>query len=59
MTMPTRGCMLCRTEHLKGFFRHRTDPICIEGMQRIRLQRHLLAMKYKAQEREARSNEAQ
>lgn len=48
-----RRCMVCREDLLKGFFRHRTDPICIECTANVREQRRLLAQKYRQQEREA------
>jgi hypothetical protein len=52
MSMPKRACMLCRTDHYKGFFRHRTDPICIDGVAAIREQRRLLNVKYRREQTE-------
>jgi hypothetical protein len=49
--LPTRRCMVCRRDHLKGQFKHRTDPICTSCMEDVRDQRQLLIKKYKVQYR--------
>lgn len=52
MTLPTRRCMVCREDRLKGFFKHRTDPICIDCTEDVKAQRKLLTEKYRIQFRD-------
>jgi hypothetical protein len=49
--MATRRCMVCRLDLLKGFFKYRTDPICISCTADVREQRRLLQIKYKREDR--------
>lgn len=49
--LPTRRCMVCRRDCMKGEYKHRTDPICTSCTQNVREQRQLLVVKYKNQYR--------
>lgn len=49
--LPTRRCMVCRRDCMKGEYKHRTDPICTSCTEDVRDQRQLLVKKYKDQYR--------
>ena len=49
--LPTRRCMVCHRDCMKGEYKHRTDPICTSCTEDVRDQRQLLVKKFKDQYR--------